>query len=72
MMSVNMRNSDNTEFTSEAIKELLYNADWPLSTTEVADEFNVTQQGAYYRLSKLNENGEVEKRKISSVALWRV
>ena len=61
----------NGKFSTGAIIELLHNSNWPLSTTEVADEFDVTQQGAHYRLTKLNEAGEIEKRKTSNVALWR-
>lgn len=69
-----MSTTDDTdlgEISDENIIRLLERAEWPLSTSEVGDKFGVTPQGAYKRLRNLREEGEVEKRKTPSTALWR-
>ncbi len=61
-----------TEVTYENIKQLLANAEWPLSTSQVAEEFDISQQAAYRRLRKLQERGEVEKGDTPATSLWRL
>lgn len=61
-----------TEVTYENIKRLLANAEWPLSTSQVAEEFDISQQAAYRRLCKLQERGEVEKGDTPATSLWRL
>lgn len=60
------------EVTYENIKWLLANAEWPLSTSQVAEEFDISQQAAYRRLRKLQERGEVEKSDTPATSLWRL
>ena len=68
-------NSDENprEISEERILDLLKDSDWPRGTGEVAAEFGVTQQAAYYRLRKLHEAGKIERHKLDgNTVLWRV
>lgn len=57
--------------SDDDIVTLLHRSEWPLGSTEVADHFEVTQQAAYHRLTKLADSGRVEKRKTGGTTLWR-
>jgi predicted ArsR family transcriptional regulator len=46
-------------------------ADWPLGSTDVGDAVGVSQQAAYNRLSRLAEEGRVERRQTGGSVLWR-
>jgi predicted ArsR family transcriptional regulator len=59
--------------SEERILDLLKHADWPMGTGEVAAEFGVTQQAAYYRLRKLHEAEKIERHKLDgNTVLWRL
>jgi len=60
------------ELCREAIIKLLQNTEWPLATTEVAEEFDETQQNTHYYLTQLVEDGRVEKRVVGGTAIWRL
>jgi predicted ArsR family transcriptional regulator len=42
----------------------------PAATSEVADEIDMTRQGADARLRRLHESGDVEKKKIGASLVW--
>jgi len=45
---------------------------FPAATSEVADEIDMTRQGADARLRRLHEAGVVEKKKIAAALVWFV
>lgn len=57
--------------TYEKVMKFLQSSDWPVTSTEVAKRFDISQQAAYYRLQKLTERGCVERKKSSQTVLWR-
>ncbi|WP_394346460.1 FaeA/PapI family transcriptional regulator [Haloarcula amylovorans] len=61
----------NRELSYNAVEKLLENSDWPLTTTEVARVFDITQQSAHYRLTQLHKRGDIEKKKSGGSAYWR-
>lgn len=71
-MSVDSENGS-VDITYEKVIELLHKSEWPMATTEVAEAFGITQQSAHYRLTRLHERGEIERKKAGGNAvLWRV
>lgn len=56
----------------EDVVQFLATQDWPVTSVQVADEFGISQQAAYYRLDKLQERGDVERRKYNQTVLWRL
>jgi Mn-dependent DtxR family transcriptional regulator len=58
--------SELTEVEQEVV-ELCRDSDRPFITTmDVADEFQITQQAAYNRLSRLHDDGWIKREKIGS------
>lgn len=57
--------------TYEKVMGFLRSSNWPVTSTEVAEQFDISQQAAYYRLQKLTERGCVERKKSSQTVLWR-
>lgn len=60
------------EISYDSILNWLANKDWPTTSPELADEFGVSQQAAYYRLKKLYDKGLVERHKYGQTVLWRL
>jgi len=57
--------------SDQAIVALLAEAEWPLGSTEVAEEFGVSQQAAYARLRSLAEEDRIERKTTGGTTLWR-
>jgi len=57
--------------SDQAIVALLAEAEWPLGSTEVAAEFDISQQAAYARLRSLAEEDRIERKTTGGTTLWR-
>jgi len=64
--------SKRQKMTDPDIKQFICeHRDKAVTATEIAEEFGVTTQAIHYRLNKLEENGEVIKKKVgSAAAVW--
>jgi len=58
-------------FEDAEILAFVESAEMP-TTGDVAREFDVTQQAAYYRLDKLRDRGVVDAQKIGNANVWSV
>lgn len=59
--------SDVPELTYDSVKQFCRDIDQPVvTTTDVKEHFNISQQAAYYRLQKLVERGEMRRKKIGA------
>jgi len=54
------------------IREFMGASDWPVVSSEVAEEFGITQQAAYKRLKTMCDREEVERKKFNQTVLWRL
>lgn len=55
--------------TENVLAYLKETQDPAVSSTEVADQFDITQQAAYEKLQKMYENGKIGKKKIGARAV---
>lgn len=62
---------DGSDLTYEEVLEFMKSSDWPVTSTEIAAHFDITQQAAYYRLDTLRERGDVESKKANRTVMWR-
>lgn len=70
MSSVSGANRDPIDYGD--VREFLDEQDWPVMSSEVAEEFEITQQAAYNRLTRMVERGEVERKKVNQTVIWRL
>jgi Mn-dependent DtxR family transcriptional regulator len=59
--------------TYDDVRGLMRSIDAPvITTTELAREFDISQQSAYYRLNRMHENGEVDRMDVGAngVVWW--
>jgi Mn-dependent DtxR family transcriptional regulator len=59
------------EISYPSILTWLSNRDWPVTSPQLAEHFGVSQQAAYYRLKRLYERDEIERKKYGHTVLWR-
>ena len=65
-------NQDRRQKTSDQeILSLLECEQWPLGSTEVAEAVGITQQGAYNRLRRLADKGQIERKTTGGTTIWR-
>lgn len=58
------------EISYDRVLELFRRADYPvLTSTDVAQAFDISQQAAYKRLRKLHERGEIKRREAGANAV---
>lgn len=61
---------EKTHVSDSAILELIQNVDEPVVTAiDVANHFGFTQQAAHQRLSKLHEEGKLDRKKAGARAV---
>lgn len=58
-------------FSDQEILEIVEDQE-PVGTADVSEELGCTRQAAYYRLSRLEEKGQVQKKKIGGNLVWMV
>jgi Mn-dependent DtxR family transcriptional regulator len=59
------------EISYEKILEWMAGREWPVTSVQVGERFGISQQAAYYRLRRLRERGEVERKKYGNTVMWR-
>lgn len=60
------------DLTYQDILDYMASRDWPVTSKLIAEEFDISQQAAYYRLKKLREQGDVDRAKLGrNVVLWQ-
>lgn len=67
------RDPESGKYTSEVTnKELLsvLKKHEPAGTSEIANEFHLTQQAIYFRLSDLEDEGKIESKDIGGNRIW--
>lgn len=66
------RSHNGGELTYKQVLEFIDSREWPVTSKLLADQFDISQQAAYYRLKKLRDRGDVERKKFGkNVVLWR-
>lgn len=75
-MPYDERDEDTGEFTEtfsdHEILEALDRLSGAASTQEVADEVGCAYRTAYQKLTELEEEGEIESRKVGNARLWQI
>lgn len=69
------RDEDTGKFTEEfPLEEFLYTLEeiGPAGTTEIAEQIGCDRRTAYLKLQSLEEDGDVESRKVGNALLWQI
>lgn len=69
----NAQSRSDQNLTYDDVLAYMSNRDWPVTSKQIADHFDISQQAAYYRLKRLRNRGDVERAKLGrNVVLWRL